>query len=265
MRLNYSQKVWYQAAFILLACIPVIVFANYLDTRTLNDIGIWVKPLKFHISTALHLLTFAFLAQFLPHKTATSKWLACLALITAAATIVEMFLIDLQATRGVQSHFNFTTQKDAAIYTLMGVAALILSLPALILGIAFFVVPTSPSLTPGLKLGAALGLTVGFVLTLLIAGYMSSLPSGHWVGAPATDQGGVPIVGWTKQGGDLRVPHFFATHLMQVLPIVGYTIDKVFMAKARHAKAWVVAMCFAGIGLTMATLMQALNGQPFIS
>ena len=96
----------------------------------------------------------------------------------------------------------------------------------MILGVIFIRVPTTDTLTPGLKYGIVLGLTLGCIMTLLIAGYMSSLPGGHWVDAPATDHGGIPLVGWTKQGGDLRVPHFFATHMMQVLPLMGWFIDR---------------------------------------
>lgn len=260
----YAQKVWQQTAIFLLAPVPIILISYYIDTRTLNDIALWTKPLKFHFSAALHLATFALLVRLMPEPQRTAKWLAVLAFVSAAATIFEVFLIDMQAMRGVHSHFNFSTQKDVSIYQMMGVAAVILTLPALILGIRYWFLPSSNLLTPGLKLGAALGLTMGFILTLLIAGYMSSLPTGHWVGTQPTDADGVPIFGWSRTGGDLRVPHFFATHLMQILPLVGWLLDKLLKGQKRNVILSVSITSLILVGLTIWTFIQAMQGQPFV-
>ena len=74
-------------------------------------------------------------------------------------------------------------------------------------------------------MGAVLGLIVGSVVTLpatapLAAGVIDG--SGRWVGGVRTDATGLPIFGWSTTGGDLRVPHFFATLLLQILPLVGW-------------------------------------------
>jgi hypothetical protein len=263
--LSHAQRIWCQSAFLLLAFIPIILLAHVAETRQLYDIGIWIKPLKFHLSTALHLLTFAVLVEFLPRKVNHAYWLTGLALVSATATIVEVFLIDMQAMRGVRSHFNYDTQFDGLIYALMGIGALLLSLPALILGLVFWCVPISDKLTPGFKLSITLGLLFGFVLTVGIGGYMSTLPTGHWVGAPPTDSAGLPIVGWTQQGGDLRVAHFFATHLMQFLPLIGFLLDKKIRLHVMKAKTFVYVFALAGVGITLGTLIQALEGKPFIA
>ena len=224
---SFAERTFYQASFLLLALVPLVLVAGQLDSRLLHDIPIWLKPQKFNISTAIHLLTFALLIQFLPRKTRHALWLSIVAGVAALATIFEVILINFQAARGVQSHFNFSSHFDGMIYALMGVAALLLTAPALILGVRFLFASTSKVLTPGLRIGAGLGLTVGCILTVAIAGYMSMQPTGHWVEAPQTDIGGLPIVGWTRQGGDLRVPHFFATHLMQVLPLLGFVLGQI--------------------------------------
>lgn len=262
MNLNRSQEIWIQSSVLILACLPFFGFALSIDTRLLNDINIWVKPLKFHVSTAMHLLTLAIVIHFLPPTIKQSKWILAIAYVTGISTLLELGLIDMQAFRGVASHFNFATAFDVIVYSMMGVVALLLTVPALFLGVIFARAPLTPQLTPGLKLSIVLGLILGCIFTLGIAGYMSSLPSGHWVNAPTTDQGGVPLVGWTKQGGDLRVPHFFATHMLQVLPIIGWLADKLFKNKARVI---VLASTLVLIAITLLTLQQALAGIPLIA
>lgn len=264
MNTTFAERVWSQSALLILALIPLAFVASHMDSRLLNDIPVWIKPQKFHFSTALHLFTFAVLIRFLPEKTRASLWLGIVAGVSAFATILEIALINFQAARGVHSHFNFSTAFDAYLYAAMGVAALLLSAPALILGVRFLFASKSDELAPGLRWGTGLGLTTGFFLTLGIAGYMSSLPTGHWVAAPATDSGGLPVVGWTTQGGDLRVPHFFATHLMQVLPLAGYLLDKMYRDRVATIKAGVALVTVAGTGITIGTLLQALAGKPLI-
>ncbi len=263
-RYYFSERVWLQSAFLLLAAIPAILIAFQFDARMINDIPIWVKPLKFHVSTSLHLITLAVLVQFLSKDTRTSIWLGAVAVISAVAAVIELLIISGQAVRGVPSHFNFATSFDAIVYAMMGVGALLLIMPALVLGLRFLTAPVSEKLSPGLKLGAGLGLTIGFILTLVLAGYMSMRSGGHWVGGPQTDEGGVPIVGWSRQGGDLRVSHFIATHLMQVLPLVGYLGDKLFGVDSATPKRIVWIAAISGTALTIATFMQALAGQPFV-
>ena len=44
---------------------------------------------------------------------------------TAAVLVIEVVLIDLQAVRGVTSHFNTATAFDAAVFTVMGISILV--------------------------------------------------------------------------------------------------------------------------------------------
>ncbi len=261
---SFAERVWFQSAFLILALIPAALIASQFDSRTLNDIPVWVKPIKFYVSTAVHLITLAILVRFFADGVRNALWLGIIAAISALATILEILPLTAQAARGVASHFNFSTQLDAGLYALMGIGAILMIIPALIIGLRFLWAPVSEKLTPGLKLGAGLGLTLGFILTLVIAGYMSMQPDGHWVNAPHTDHGSIPILGWSRQGGDLRVPHFFATHLMQVLPVLGYLGDKLFSNEGQTAKRVVWIAAIFGAGLTIVTFAQALAGQPFI-
>jgi hypothetical protein len=178
--------------------------------------------------------------------------------------IAETFVLNLQAARGVGSHFNNATNFDSLIYAFMGVGALILTWPAMALGVRFLLSKPTEKLTPGLKLGAGLGLSLGFILTVALAGYMSMRSGGHWVEAPMTDANGLPIVGWSRQGGDLRVTHFFATHMMQALPLIGFLADKFSEQSRFSAKVWVWVATLFALLLTFGTFWQALSGYSFL-
>ena len=112
-------------------------------------------------------------------------------------------------------------------------------------------------------MGAASGLMIGAVLTLITAGVLSSGIDGpgHWVGGIRTDASGLFLVGWSRTGGDLRVPHFFATHIMQALPLLGLALDRYRPEMARRG-VWIGAA--ASIAIVAATFVQAASGRPFL-
>ena len=155
MNVSYAERAWYQTSILMLVFIPIIIVAMQLDSRTLNGISVWIKPLKFHASATLHILTFAVLIRFLPAKTHNALWLTLLAGVSVAAIIVEVIIIDFQAARGVPSHFNYNSHFDGMLYATMGIAALLLSSPALVLGIRFMFTDVSERLTPGINIPGA--------------------------------------------------------------------------------------------------------------
>jgi len=81
-----------------------------------------------------------------------------------------------------------------------------------------------------------------------------------WIGSVPLDKGGVPVFGWSREVGDLRVSHFFATHLMQVLPAIGWLADR---GTARPVRIVALASLI-GVAVVAATFIQALSGQPLI-
>jgi putative Mn2+ efflux pump MntP len=73
----------------------------------------------------------------------------------------------------------------------------------------------------------------------------------------------LPLFGWSREGGDLRVAHFFATHALHMLPFIGWVLTKFFSDRIARAGVWIGAALF--ITLVILTLFQALMGRPFIA
>ncbi len=246
----------------LALAIPSLI-ALGIDERLLNDISVWSKPLKFQASLALMLGTLLLLLPLIEPRTRAGRgvWLASLtAVITASG---EILYITLQAARGRASHFNDSTPFEAMAYSVMGAGAALLVLSSLVIGLCILRRP-SPDTPTGLRLGGGWGLVLGSIATLFTAFALGSGEiggPGHWVGGVRTDLGGLPLFGWSRTGGDLRVPHFFATHIMQALPLLGLGLDRFAPSLARPG---ILVGALVSIGVVVATFVQAVQGQPFL-
>lgn len=249
---------WQDVAF-LFGALFVITFGAYaVDERVLDGISVWIKPLKFQASLALHFATLAVLAGLLEEARRRSRTFSLIVGASVAAGLFEIAYIMLQAARGRASHFNNETALESVMYALMGVGAVILVLAPLIIGVWLLRDHGRRLRADPLRLGAALGLVVAAVSTLAVAGYMST-SGGHWVGEVATDVGGLPVFGWSQQVGDLRVAHFFSAHAMQVLPLAGLGLRNAGV----RGSLYVIAGSAAYLSFTGAVFAQALLGRPF--
>jgi hypothetical protein len=252
---DYISRIWLFSALFLVGILAILIPAYYFDPRLLNGVSVWSKPIKFSISLIIHFLTLTFLAQLIEVKRRTAVTLTLLAYASVASMLFEQLYISIQAGRGVKSHFNFSSEFTVQMYSLMGVGAFMLVLVTFVLGIMIKKYTSDDQ--SGYRLGAILGLTVGSVLTLLLAGYLSSNGS-HFVGGETSDANGMAVVGWSKQIGDLRVPHFFATHMMQIIPLVGIVADKLKWQARKVVVISTIVMC----SLTLGIFALALSGRP---
>jgi hypothetical protein len=244
---------------LILALATLTLFAAMtVDPRTFQGVDVWVKPAKFAISLSLYLLTLALFARWLPAGTTGRMTWRAYAWIVALAILAEMAWIGGAALFGVGSHFNIDTPLMSALYAAMGIAAVTLTSATLVMGVAIWRNPAT-GLPPALRLSVALGLVLTFVLTLIVAGTMAQTLS-HHVGTPATGAM-LPVMGWSREVGDLRVAHFFATHAMHALPLAGLLAARLPEATGRRL-VWAAAAGFTA--LVAGTFLQALAGLPFL-
>ena len=258
-----KQTLMFGAGIQLAMFFPSLV-AWFFDDRLVNDINVWDKPIKFEFSIFMMIVTVILLLPLLNDVQRASRSVRWSAWAIAFFGMIEIFYIVVQSARGRASHFNYSTPLEAIAYPIMGIGAISMVVGCFFIGLAIWRAKPQASLQ-GLWLGAALGLMVGAVLTAITAGLMSSgqiTAPGHWVGGIRSDAQGLFLLGWATQGGDLRVPHFFATHLMQALPILGLLADRFTPASAKTIVWGGLAL---GIIVVVATFAQAMSGMPFLA
>jgi len=240
----------------LLLAIPTLAMIA-ADPRMLGGVSVWVKPAKFLVSVGIFALSAAWFYGYTAQDRRRSWTLRLSAAAIALGGGLELAYIAWQASQGLESHFNTGTAFHAAMYGLMGVAAV--TMVVALLPIAWAVI-RHPA--PGVRPDFAAAVAIGIFLTLLLGGglggYMSSSP-GHSVGA----QGGqFPLFGWNRAGGDLRVAHFFGMHAEQAIPLLAW-LAAGWTARAR----WAVLIGGSAlyVAVTLAVFFQAVAGRPFLA
>jgi hypothetical protein len=123
------------------------------------------------------------------------------------------------------------------------------------------VIGKSNSKKDPLILSIVIGLVLAFVLGGGFGSYLGSQTS-HWVNAAQTDVNGLWFFGWARDGGDLRVPHFFGLHAMQAVPLFALFLPK--RLDKKYACALVVLFSAIYAAGCIFTFFQAVGGRPFI-
>jgi hypothetical protein len=253
-----AEPIMMRLGLAMVLSLALTVPALLLDDRTFQQENVWVKPIKFQIALGIYFVTLSVFAGWLPRKVTGSSRMKKFLAVVVIASIAEMIWIAGAAMFATASHYNTAPLMQLA-YGAMGVAAVILTSASLILGLAFWRDKRS-ALPDPFRLSLALGLILTFALTLPAAGTLSSMP-GHFIGVPET--GAVlPLMGWSREVGDLRVAHFLATHALHAVPVAGLVAMMVPGRAIAIRLVWAAATTYAA--LTAATFVQALMGQPFL-
>jgi hypothetical protein len=271
-----------------LGLIPLFILAALVDPRAITGAPAWIKPLKFALSIVIFSATFVWLLTFVDRTDGPSadrqssrpsrrvRWIAN---ITGLALLVEIGLISMQVIRGTTSHFNVSTPFDAAIFSIMGGMITAVSVCTLLLAI-WLIRQRLPdrAFAWSLRLGVLLsfvGMMVAFLMTTPTTAQLEAAQAGaglpvsgaHSVGV-ADGGPGLPLLGWSTVGGDLRVPHFFGLHAMQALPLIGGLLAfsaarRRWTEHGRLALVWTAGLGY--LGLILLLTWQALRGQSIVA
>lgn len=242
--------------FYLIALVPTLIAAAS-DPRMLDGAEVWVKPAKFLLSLAVYCLTTAWFFGYVDESRRKGPTARLVAWTIVIASLFEIAYIALQASRGERSHFNNSDVLHIVMYAVMGLGALALIFASLPL--AWLIARRAQAdLAPAYRDAVVLGLVLTVVLGGGFGGYMSAQMS-HWVGSPPATSG-LPVLGWSTTGGDLRPAHFVGMHAEQVLPFLALLIPG--RGPSARIAVWALALAYAAFNVWV--FARALAGLPLI-
>jgi hypothetical protein len=221
-------------ALLLVLLLPMAI-ASGLDERVLRGANLWLKPMKFSLAIAVLAFTTAwFVGHLRPERRATHSVDAIVWLLIASGSF-ELGYITLQAALGQGSHYNVGDPLHATMYTLMGLGALVLTATQPMLAWQLHRHGDRSRPAP-LRLAVILGLVLTFVFGAGVGGLLGGLQP--------PDGPGLPLLGWSPAGGDLRPAHFVGIHAGQALPLVGFAAVALALRRAT-AVVWISTALYA--------------------
>jgi hypothetical protein len=250
----------------------VAAIGLFVDGRMITGLPLWDKPLKFAISVGIYALTFGWLFGQLRRGRRIAWWAGTVAAVFLA---VEMLIIVGQALRYTTSHFNTSTPFDAALWSVMGSSIAVVWVATLVIAVVLFANPgPDPARNLAIRAGAVIsliGMLLGFLMTITSAAQIQAkdgIVGAHTVGL-ADGGPGIPLLGWSTVGGDLRIPHFVGMHALQLLPLLLIVLEAMSgrFATLRDDAVRARLMGLATIGyagLVAVLTWQALRGQSIV-
>jgi hypothetical protein len=247
-----------------------------LDRHMITGAPAWSKPAKFALSTSIYSFTFVWLLGFVR---ARQRLVQLAENVTAVGLVIEIAIIVAQAARGTTSHFNLTTPLNSFLWITMGVFIVLVWAMNLLVTILLVRQRTPDrAFAWSLRLGlfiSLVGMASGFLMVRPTPEQIAAVRAGHSihiVGAHAVgvaDGGpGLPVVGWSTVGGDLRVAHFAGLHALQVLPFFGWLLSRrrgqSGSLPGGHRLALVLTGASAYLGFVLLLAWQALRGQSVV-
>lgn len=249
------------AGLAMLALAVPTALAYAVDTRQFLDANIWLKPLKFELSIALYLLTLA-IGLPLTSRAFARSWAGRFTVWPVITLLyLELAYIAWRASRVEASHYNRDDWLGMALYSAMGIAAILFTLAAGIVAYGLARRDAEP-IAPVLRWSLVLGLGLTCVLGLLTGGLLGT-SAGHFVGTAPAVHPTVPLFGWSLAIGDLRVAHFLGLHALHFVPAFGL-LSWLLVRRAQAGTAAVLAFSAVYAGLTLTALAAALNGRPLL-
>jgi hypothetical protein len=243
-----------------------------VDPREILGQNAWFKPLKFVLSTGVYAVTFAWLIGQVRRFRRAADLLGTLA---AVGLLVEIVIVAGVAAAGTTSHFNIATPLNGALWTVMAGSIVVVWLASVAVG-------ATVALSPGPDAARNLAVRGGIILAMIGLGlaFLMTSPTAEQledfrgvVGAHAVgvaDGGpGLPFLGWSTEGGDLRIPHFIGMHALQAIPLgllglelLSRRVAVLRVERVRFRLVLIGVLAFAAM-LAIIT-WQALIGEPIV-
>ncbi|CAN5213196.1 hypothetical protein BH11ACT3_BH11ACT3_09280 [soil metagenome] len=258
------------ASMVLLALFCLV--ASFVDPRQVTGLDVWIKPLKFAISTALYSVTLAWLIGLM---TRFSRVARIAGTVSAICLAVELVIITGFAATGDTSHFNVSTPLHTAAWAVMAASISVVWVITLVVAVLLFRNALGdPARSLAIRAGAllaVLGMGLAFLMTGPQGDQISNyqgIVGAHTVGL--ADGGlGLPLLGWSTVAGDLRVPHFIGMHALQLLPVFVITLEllarrvPLLMDVVVRLRLVVVAEA-SYLAVVLLVTWQALSGQSIV-
>jgi hypothetical protein len=257
---------------LMLVAAAASVVAMLVDPRIITAAPAWLKPFKFAVSTAVYSLTLAWIFGYLPGWPRARRIVGW---TTAIVFVLEVAIIDTQAWRGTASHFNVSTPLDATLFAVMGAAIVVQTLVSVAVAVALWRQPFADR-----ALGWALRLGMTFTIVGALTGGLMTRPTAaqlegarttgkittagaHTVGG--VDGGpGIPVTGWSREHGDVRVPHFIGLHAVQALGLIAFGLQRWRRPESVRVRVLLTsAASYASLFVVL--LWQALRGQSVVA
>lgn len=232
---------------ICLALSIVFLVMTKLSATQVYNVSAWYKPFKFAFSTVLFSWAMAWYCYYLPEfNIKLFNWTVILLLG------FEIVYIAIQANKGQLSHYNLSTPLYSGLYSMMALAATLVTVYTAYVGLLFFT-----NDFPELPTHYLWAIRLGILLFVIFAleGFVMGSRLTHTIGG-ADGGAGLPVLNWSTKYGDPRIAHFIGMHALQVLPIASFYF-------LQSTKATIAFSVMYGL-LAVYTLVQALQGRPFI-
>ena len=252
------------------------LIAMVVDPKIITGQNAWVKPAKFAISICIYSFTLLWMLTFIKNR---PRVVGFISWATIVGFIIEIVAIIGQVLRGTTSHFNNTTPFDDFVYSWMSYAIVAIWFCCFFVGIfLLFQKLYDPALAWSMRFGiliALIGMGVAFLMTMPTEQQViqeeetgiSLINGAHSVGVE-DGSAGLPILGWSTEGGDLRIGHFVGLHGMQVLPLIGLMLSSPMLVHHIRREGRILLVFIAGISYLLFMILltwQALRGQSIIA
>ena len=263
-RLKNTKSLFWLALISVIGALALVPFW-ILDTRELLGVSVWEKPIKFFISVAIFSFTYSWLSSFI---TKGARWVKLAGLFIAVSLAVELVLISAMAILGTTSHFNVSSPTAIVIWSLMATFISIVLFSTIFISLMIlFQKQQEFNLKLALALGSintAVGMGLAYLMTWPSAAQLANyqgIAGAHAVGV--SDGGpGLPFLGWSTVGGDLRVGNFFGLHSIQVAAIL---LALSLLIPFAFRVPLILVGNLAWLGFVGLVTWQSLRAEPFSS